>query len=154
GPRPREPATRRRRRPWPMWPRSGPASACPRRSDRNADLRAVALGDDVDPGQVAGLDGGPAFEQQVLGMTPRPERDVWRQAPGADLEPLSGPGHRDELAFQRPLYLGQVDRELCAERLGDQADLAVHPSLLVHGTDGPAGILADQRRGLRGHGQA
>jgi hypothetical protein len=31
-------------------------------SDRNADLGAVALGDDVDSRQVAGLDGGPALE--------------------------------------------------------------------------------------------
>src|SRR6266566_2659364 len=99
GPPPRGPVTRRPRRPGPTWPRSGPASAGPRRSDRNADLRAVALRDDVDPRQVAGLDGGPALEEQVLGVTPRPKLDVRRQEPGADLEPRPGPGYRDELAL-------------------------------------------------------
>jgi NTE family protein len=34
----------------------------PESSDRNADLGAVALSDDLDPRQVAGLDGGPALE--------------------------------------------------------------------------------------------
>jgi len=34
----------------------------PESSDRNADLGALTLSDDVDPRQVAGLDGGPALE--------------------------------------------------------------------------------------------
>jgi hypothetical protein len=39
---------------------------------------------------------------------------------------------------------------LRAKRLGHQGGRAVHPGLRVDGTDGPADVLADLRRGLAG----
>ncbi len=45
-----------------------------------------------------------------------------RDQPAHHHPALAGPRHGDELAVQRPAHLGQVERDLSAPGLGDQAD--------------------------------
>jgi CheY-like chemotaxis protein len=107
----------------------------------------------VDAGQVVPRDGRAAPDHQVSRMAGYPVAGRGDQ-PAHDHPPLPGPGHRDQLAFGRPVYLRQVQGDLGAPGLGHQADGPGHPRARIGGRVQLTGQRQRWRRGRAAWGAA